>query len=172
MTLKLKKLKLSDANKKYLSWLKDYEITRYTDQCYIKQSVTVIKNYIKTKNVSKNDFLFGIFFRFKKKYLHIGNIKLGNINYFHKTGMISLFIGDKNFHGKKLGKLAILKICIFAKKIGLFKVFAGVYKSNIRSQKSFLNSGFIKEGIQKKQVIFDGKREDLIWYGKCLTNLK
>ena len=172
MNIKLKKLKLSDANRRYLSWLQDYEITRYTDQCYIKQSLKVIRNYIQNKNKSKNDYLFGIFVKVKKKYFHIGNIRLSNVNHFHKTGMISLFIGDKNFIGKKIGTKAISKVCNFAKKIGLYKVFAGVYKSNVQSQRSFLKNGFIKEGIQKKQVLFEGRREDLIWYGRWLKILK
>ena len=148
--------------------MNNYEITKYLDQHSKKHNKKTILNYIDNINKSKNDFLYGIFIKEINKFFHVGNIKLGRVNNIHKTGMISLFIGNKNLHNKNIGSRAISKICLIAKKKGLSKVYAGCHKSNISSQKAFLKNKFFKEGIQKKQVIFENKREDLMWYGLFL----
>jgi [ribosomal protein S5]-alanine N-acetyltransferase len=168
MKIFLKKLKLSNVNKRYLSWLKDHETVKYTDQVFKKQSIKIIKNYIKSLNKSKFEFFFGIFVKEKNKNIHIGNIKLGFINPCHKTGIVSLIVGDKDYQGKKIGTKAIGLIVKKAKKIGLYKISAGCYKKNIASRKAFLRNHFKQEGVQKKQVLFENQREDYILYGLIL----
>ena len=36
--LRLKKLKISDVNFEYLSWMNDYEVTKFTEQKFKKHS--------------------------------------------------------------------------------------------------------------------------------------
>ena len=67
--------------------------------------------------------------------LNIGNIKLGPINFIHKTGEISYFIGEKELWGKGYTTLAIKEIIKIAKKMGLKKLKAGLYEMNIGSKK-------------------------------------
>jgi len=97
----LKKLNIKkDISKKYQNWMNDYDVHKYTEQKYKKQSLLDIKNFIKEKNKSKKDFLFGIFLKDKNKNIHIGNIKLGQIDFIHKNAEISYFIGEKNCGAK------------------------------------------------------------------------
>ena len=115
-SLILKKLNIKkDISKKYLSWMNDQEVHKYTEQKYKKHSFLDIRNFVK-KNESKNEFLYGIFLKEKKLKKHIGNIKLGPINTTHKTAEISYFIGEKKFWGKGLTTLAISEIIKIAKK--------------------------------------------------------
>ena len=51
--------------------------------------------------------------------IHIGNIKLGPINKYHKYSYISYFIGNKNFLGKGYGKMMIKEILKISKKKNL-----------------------------------------------------
>lgn len=152
------------ANKEYLKWMNDFEIHKYTEQKYKKHKLEDIKKFIIDKNKSKNEFLYGIFY--KKK--HIGNIKLGPINFNHKRADISLFVGNKDYMKKGLAALAVKKIISIAKKKGIKKLKAGVYIMNKRSIKMFTKLKFKKEGILKKDIIFRNKRYDSIIFGKSI----
>ena len=88
--------------------MNDFEVHKYTEQKYKKHTLKDIKSYVTQKNKSKNEFLFGIFL--KENNNHIGNIKLGPINFIHKTAEISYFIGEKDLWGKSYTTMVIKKI--------------------------------------------------------------
>ena len=52
---------MSDVGKEYLKWMNDYEVTKFTEQRFKKHSLVDIKNFVKEKNKSKTEFLYGIF---------------------------------------------------------------------------------------------------------------
>ena len=165
----LKRLNLKkDISKKYQIWMNDLEIHRYTEQKYTKHSLVNIRKFVKKKNKSKNEFLDEIFL--KKIYfkIHIGNIKLGPIDFKHKTGEISYFIGEKELWGKGYATLAIKEIIKVAKKIGLKKLKAGLYEMNIGSKKVLEKNNFKLEGKMKSEIFYEGKRYNSYWFGKVL----
>jgi len=165
----LKRLNLKkDISKKYQIWMNDLEIHRYTEQKYTKHSLANIRKFVKKKNKYKNEFLYGIFL--KKNYfkIHIGNIKLGPIDFIHKTGEISYFIGEKELWGKGYATLAIKEIIKVAKKIGLKKLKAGLYEMNIGSKKVLEKNNFKLEGKMKSEIFYEGKRYNSYWFGKVL----
>ena len=58
----LRKLNLkSDISKRYQEWMNDLEVTKFTEQKYKKHSLKDIRNIVREKNNSKNEFLYGIF---------------------------------------------------------------------------------------------------------------
>ena len=88
----LRSLRVEDTSEKYLGWMNNNEIVKFTEQKYIKYNFQDIKDYVYEKQSSEFDLLFGIFHNSD----HIGNIKLGPINFNHKISEISFFIGEKN----------------------------------------------------------------------------
>ena len=63
----LRKLNLKkDISKKYLNWMNDLEIHKYTEQKYTKHSLTNLRKFVREKNKSKNEFLYGIFLKKKQ----------------------------------------------------------------------------------------------------------
>ena len=165
----LRKLNLkSDISKQYCDWMNDHDVHQYTEQNYIKHSLKDIRNFVKKKNESKNEFLYGIFLKENNFKKHIGNIKIGPINFKHKNAEISYFIGEKILWGNGYTTLAIREIIKIAKKKGLKKLRAGLYEMNIGSKKVLINNGFKVEGIFKSELIYKRKRFDLIWFGKLL----
>ena len=165
----LRKLNLTkDISKKYLTWMNDLEVHKYTEQKYTKHSKTKIRKFVKEKNKSKNEFLYGIFLKRNNLNTHIGNIKLGPINFIHKTGVISYFIGEKDLWGKGYTTLAIKEIIKIAKKKGLKKLKAALYEMNIGSKKVLEKNGFKIEGRFKSELIFKNKRVDHYFFGKIL----
>ena len=165
----LRKLNLTeDISNKYLKWMNDLEVHKYTEQKYTKHSLINIRKFVKEKNKSKNEFLYGIFLKKNNLNIHIGNIKLGPINFIHKTGEISYFIGEKELWGKGYTTLAIKEIIKIAKKKGLKKLKAGLYEMNIGSKKVLEKNGFKIEGKFKSELIFKNKRVDHYFFGKIL----
>jgi len=165
----LKKLEpKKNVTKKYQKWMNDPEIQKYTEQRYKKHSLKDIKKFVKEKNKSKIDFLFGIFLKKNKILNHIGNIKLGPINFIHKTAEISYFLGEKELWGKGYATMAIKKIVNIARKKKLKKLKAGLYEMNKGSKKVLEKNGFILEGKLKSEVLYNKRRYSNYWYGKIL----
>ena len=154
------------VSKNYVKWMNDPAINNFLEQRFIRHTKAKIKKYIINSNKKKNEYLFGIFL--KKTNQHIGNIKLGSINYFHKTAIISYFIGEKKLWGKNYATLAIKKILTFAKIKKIKKVQAMFYKINKRSESVLKKNNFRFEGEFKSQYIFKNKRISSCVMGKIL----
>ena len=165
--IELKKLKISDVSQEYLNWMNDYEVTKFTEQRFKKHSLLDIKSFVKEKQNSKKEFLYGIFVKEKSNLIHIGNIKIGPINNIHKTAEISYIIGNKKFWKKGLGTLSLKKIVIIAKKkFKLKKLIAGCYQNNFGSIKVLKKNFFKKEAELKSHVVFNSRRINQLIFGR------
>ena len=155
----LRKINKINISKNYIKWMNDYEVVKYTEQRFKKHTLKDILKFIKEKNKSKNEFLYGIFIKNKKNFNHIGNIKLGPINKGHKSADLSYIIGEKKYWGKNLATSAINLVIKLSKlKFKLKKITAGCYENNIGSIKVLTKNNFRKEGILDSQIIFKKKR--------------
>lgn len=137
----LKLLTEKNMSPNYITWINDKQINKYLEVRYKKQSKRDIQNYVKLCKKTKGTNLFGIFL--KKEKIHIGNIKLDNIDPRHKRGVVGLFIGEKKYWGQGIASEAIKLITTHAKKkLKLRKLQAGCYSNNIASKKAFLKAGW------------------------------
>ena len=162
----LKKINSRNISSDYVEWMNDWEIVKYTEQRYTRTHKKDILKYLNKINKSKENFIFGIFIKYNNKYIHIGNIKLGSINFNHKRADISYFVGDKKFQGKGIAKKAISEIILIAKKkFNLKKINAGVYSQNKASIKVLKSNGFKREAILKSHIIFNNKRYNSYIFG-------
>ena len=149
----LKILKKSDVTPKYISWLNDYEVTKFTEQKYFNHTYESVLNFVIEKYKSEQDS-------------QNGNIKLGPIKWEHKAAEISFFIGEKEFWGKGIATKCVKKLVQFGiKELFLEKVNAGYYEKNIGSGKVLKNCGFEIEGIRESDVIFENQRIKSILVG-------
>ncbi len=165
----IRKLNLkSDISKKYQSWMNDFEVHKYTEQKYTKHSLANIRKFVREKNNSKNEFLYGIFLKQDNLKIHIGNIKIGPINFIHKTAELSYFIGEKKLWGKGYTSLAIIEAVKKAKKMGIKKLKAGCYEKNIGSKKVLEKNKFKLEGKLQSEYIFMNKRIAQYLFGRIL----
>ena len=162
----LRTLTTKDITPRYLSWLSDPEVNRYLEIRFTPpRNLEELKNFIIAVNDSDDSLILGIFL--KSEGYHIGNIKLGPIDFNHTTGDIGLLIGDRGQWGKGYARIAIKLLSDFSfAKLGLFKLTAGCYGSNQGSRRAFLNAGFVEEGRRTDQYGLDGQREDAVLFGK------
>jgi RimJ/RimL family protein N-acetyltransferase len=156
--LRLRSLRQSDIGDTYLSWMNDAEIVRFLEVRFNgTQSLTGLQAFVDTMNASSNNYMFGIF----RKYddLHIGNIKLGPIIREHARAEIGYLIGDRRCWGKGYASEAIHRVARFGlDELGLKKIKAGCYETNIGSAKALRKAGFDHEATVPLDSICDGQR--------------
>jgi RimJ/RimL family protein N-acetyltransferase len=157
------------VSKEYVNWMNNYEITKYTEQKYTKHTMASIKKFVAEKKKSKNEFLYGIFYKKNNNYIHYGTIKIGPINLIHKYAYISYVIGNKKNMNLGIATKSIKQILIIAKKkFKLKKILAGCYSNNIPSYKVLVKNNFKKEGRFTKMYKFEKKRIDRLVYSKLI----
>ena len=163
----LRILKPEDVSQNYLNWLNDKEVIKYLESRFIENNIRNLKKNIREKYESKSELFFGIF----HEKSHIGNIKLGPINFQHKISEIGCLIGEKKYWGKGVMTAAIKCITNFSfNTLRLEKLTSGCYSNNTNSIKLFLKCGFNIEGTRKKQVIFENIRIDTLIFGILRRN--
>ena len=159
-----RKLLLRDATHEYLSWLNNKKINKYLEIRFEKQNMRNLRNYLKTISKNKNEYLFGIFIKDDNK--HIGNIKLGPIDWHNKKSFIGIMIGDQNFWGSGIGTESVKTLVNFSfKKLKLKKIMASCHEENEASKKIFMKSGFKIEGKFSKDAVLGKRRVNTIWLG-------
>ena len=158
----LRVLQVRDISEAYINWLNNHEIMQYTEQTRTTHNEQNVASFVSSMLDSSENYLFGIF----DDANHIGNIKIGPIDSFHKTADISYVIGHKNYWGRGIASMAIKAISEIAfMELELEKIYAGVYGNNIGSIKALQKNNFIQEGHFKGDVIFKGNRIDTFRYG-------
>ena len=97
---------------------------------------------------------------------HIGNIKLGPIDWNHRFGDIGIIIGDKDCWGKGYAVESIQLLTEYAfGSLKMHKLTAGCYAANEAGIKAFRKAGFSAEGRRSSQYLCDGRYVDLIYLG-------
>lgn len=152
----LRNVRLDDVNDSYYQWLNDPQVNQFLETRFVVQSKEKIAEFVASKDGNTNEVLLAICD--KKHDLHIGNIKLGPINWHHRRADISLLIGNKGYWGKGIATQAIQLISQFAfQTLNLNKLMAGAYKNNIGSIKAFQKCGFNKEGEIEDYVLINNQ---------------
>ena len=165
--IRLKKFTNPSITKKWIKWLNDKIVTKYSDQRHKVHSISSQKKYI--SNLLKSN---SIFFKIYFKNQEIGNIILTNIDKNNENCEIGYLIGEKKFWNKGVASFVISQIVEFAfKKIKIKKIISWCYSNNIGSKKVLLKNKFKIEGRLKKFYKFtDNKRVDKIYFGLMVAN--
>jgi len=160
----LSQMSENDVTPIYLKWITDPYINRYLEARFETHSVNSLRRYVNDLRKDLNSVLFKI--ELMTTGEHIGNIKLGPINWNHRFSDIGIVIGDKAHHRKGIGTESLTLVRDYAFNVlALNKLNAGAYESNKGSIKLFERGGFEIEGIRKYQYIFEGKHTGLTLMG-------
>lgn len=163
----LRPVRVSDARREYVRWLNDKEVNQFLESRFFRHTFLNLRAYIK-KTLKDKDTVFLVIVR-SADNKHIGNIKLGPINWHHKFGEVGIMIGDKASWGKGYATEAITLVEQYATKVlRLHKLTAGVYEENIGSYRAFTKCGFLEEGRLAKHYCSNGKYIDGILLAKLI----
>lgn len=160
----LRQIEMSDCTETYVKWLNDTEVNRYLETKWLKQTLGTIKEFVAAQRENSHSILFAITDNITRR--HIGNIKIGPINKHYGYADISYFIGEKTFWHKGIATEAIGLGCKFGfEKMLLHRIEAGVYENAVGSWKALEKNGFLREGVFRNMVYFEGKYIDVFSYG-------
>ncbi|OGY79768.1 MAG: hypothetical protein A3B74_01855 [Candidatus Kerfeldbacteria bacterium RIFCSPHIGHO2_02_FULL_42_14] len=107
-------------------------------------------NYLKNRNKK--------FFTICDNSKPIGFIGLSNISKPNKNADLFIAIGEDDYRGKGIGKIAMEWIIDYGfKKLKLHKINLGVTKDNISAVKLYQSLGFVIEGEMRDEVFYEGK---------------
>jgi RimJ/RimL family protein N-acetyltransferase len=160
----LREVRQSDVNERYYHWLNDPEINCYLEVRFVPRSLENISEYVRKMDAKENEPFFAICLN--DSHEHIGNIKIGPINWYHRNADVSLLIGEKRLWGQGYASEAIALVTEFAfRTLNLNKLKAGCYGNNVGSARVFEKCGYQREGLLRGHVIVDGKDMDVILLG-------
>jgi ribosomal-protein-alanine N-acetyltransferase len=154
----------ADCGSTYESWLADPEVNKYLETRWTKQSQESIRSFVEAMLADPSCYLFAIVDR--SSGVHVGNIKLGPISTCHGCADISYFIGDRACWGRGLATAAIGLVTDFGfQSLGLHRIQAGAYQSNLGSAIALERNGFRREGCWRAQLRSGDGWEDHLWFG-------
>ena len=159
--LLLRAVQASDLNATYLSWLNDPAVNRYLETRFLPQTFEALQSYWQAHRDDPASPWFAICLIGDGR--HIGNIKLGPINWLHRRADLSLFIGDCSCWGQGYASDVIALVRDWAfRELDLQKLNAGVCSGNIGSRIAFEKCGFELEATLRQEVVSRGERID-VW---------
>jgi [ribosomal protein S5]-alanine N-acetyltransferase len=154
-----------DVSGAYVAWLEDQRINRFLESRFARHDLASTREFVAQMCDSPKQLMLGIR-SLELGGLHIGNIKIGPIDSTHGLGEIGILIGEPSAWGKGIGRAAIARVVEIARRdLGLRKLTAGCYASNVGSEKAFRAAGFEVEGVRRRHFLLDGQPEDLTLLG-------
>jgi len=152
--IKLRKVSKNDL-KKIRDWRNSPEIWNYNSQ-YILLNMIHQKDWytsISVKNSERKMFIIE-----SKNGVPIGICGLINLDYEQKKGEVAIILGEKKFHGKRIGTEILRLLLEYGfKKLKLHRISAGIFEYNIISIKLFERLNF-KYELSLKQKLWRKNR--------------
>lgn len=122
------------------------------------------KWFERVSGASKDNYDFAIETLGDNKY--IGGCGINSVDWKNRVATIGIFIGDKNYWGKGYGSDAInILIKFIFEQMNMHKISLHVFSYNERAIKCYEKCGFVKEGIMREEIFFDGRYYDDIAMG-------
>lgn len=146
---------------RYVSWLRDPEVTRFSEQRFRQHSLESCRAYWESFRGTDNIF-FAIVHR-SPALGHIGNI---NVYIEHRHGLadIGILIGDRRAWGRGLGTEAWLAMMrhLFTNP-AIRKVTGGCVAANTSMVKIMKRCGMVEDGRRSRHYVYDGAETDVIY---------
>tara|TARA_B110000438_G_scaffold173183_1_gene165495 strand:- start:44 stop:562 length:519 start_codon:yes stop_codon:yes gene_type:complete len=151
----------SDITEKYINWLNDPVVTKYSNQNYVHADFNSCSEYLKSFLGTDNLFLKIVT---DSPEAFIGTIT-AYVDKHHGLADMGILIGNRDFWGKGFGLSAWnqMKELLF-KELGCRKITAGTVTANIAMLNIMKKSGMHLEATRPKHLIFNKKIYDAVYY--------
>jgi RimJ/RimL family protein N-acetyltransferase len=157
----LRPLNPEDLKKGYLKWINNPEINRYLMVGTRPTSFPKLCEYYEKIMKSDRDVMFAIVV--KKTDKHIGNIKIGDIDWINRHANCGRLIGDKRYWDKGYGTEALRLVIDYAfNTLNLNRVYTGALVDNVGAIKSCERVGMKKEGAFSQYCFIGGEYKDVV----------
>lgn len=167
----LREVRESDVNEAYYTWMNDNEVTQFLESRFYPNSTSSITEFIRKNDSDPSTIFLALINRSDE--VHVGNIKLGPINWIHRFAEVGILMGEKSYWGKGIATEALKLVSFYAfNKLNLRKLTAGCYSNNKGSEKAFLKAGFSIEGTRKSHFFYNGEYVDYTLLGLINTEFQ
>ncbi len=167
----LRPLERADLNEAYLGWLNDAEATRYLETGTFPTTTQDLEKFYQGVTGSTTEVIFAI--ADKKSHQHIGNVKLGPINWVHRRAMLGIMIGAKGFWGKGVGEEATRLMVEYGFfQLNLHRIGLGVFEEHESAIRCYQRVGFKVEGCLREQMFQAGEYKNHLWMGVLRSEYK
>jgi [ribosomal protein S5]-alanine N-acetyltransferase len=169
--LYLRPLERTDLTERYQSWLNDPDVTLYMEAGVFPTTLQQLEKYYQEVTSSPNQVILAVIHQ--KSDLHIGNVKLGPINWVHRRAALGILIGDKEFWGRGLGTEAVcLAVEYGFYRLNLHRIGLGVFEEHKSAVRCYQKVGFKIEGHLREDVFRDGQYKNGLWMGLLRSEYK
>ena len=143
-----------------VKWLNNHNVNKFIgDEIGKKTNLKKEKEWFDDYQKDKSKKFFTICDNFKP----IGFIGLSSISKVNKNADLFIVIGEDDYRGKGIGKIATEWMIDYGfKKLKLHKINLGVIKDNILAVKLYQSLGFVIEGEMKEEVFCKGRFYDFL----------
>jgi len=138
-----------------VKWLNNPKVNKFAgDRIYKKTTLKKQKKWFSDYKKNK----FKKFFTICCNSKPIGFMGLSNISKLNKNADLFIAIGENEYRGKGIGKIAMKWIINYGfKKLKLHKINLIVIKDNIPAVKLYQYLGFVIEGEKKDEMFYRGR---------------
>jgi [ribosomal protein S5]-alanine N-acetyltransferase len=162
--LYLRPLERNDLNLGYLSWLNDPEVTRYLETGVFPSTMEDLEKFYSRVTSSAADVILAVVDR--KTDRHIGNVKLGPINWVDRRALFGILIGDRKFWGKGFGEEATRLMVEYGfHRLNLNRIGLAVFEEHRAAVRCYEKVGFKVEGRFREEMFREGGYKDRLWMG-------
>lgn len=157
--VRLRPVEMADAKGAYWRWLNDPETTRFLEVGQFPITRKALEETVRAiRHDSRTVFLA---IMLQRTNVHVGNLKLGPIDWVHRHAPLGLIIGDKRFRGKGHGREAIELALQYAfGRLNLNKVTLGVSVDHKTAVHLYQRVGFKIEGRLRQHLFREGAYHD------------
>lgn len=167
----LRPLERSDLNDTYLGWLNNSEVTRYLEAGTFPTTMQDLEKFYQGVTGSRSDVILAIIDG--KSHRHIGNAKLGPINWVHRRATFGIMIGEKEFWGKGVGEeVTRLMVEYGFLRLNLNRIGLGVFAEHEAAIRCYEAVGFQTEGRCREDMFSQGSYKDRLWMGLLRSEYK
>ncbi len=163
--VRLRALELDDLERCW-RWLNDRDVIRFIEGGRYPVSREYERPWLENAVRNRSSFSDVLMAIETKDGVHIGNIGLHKGSPEHRTAMLGIMIGEKDYWSKGYGADALRVLLRFAfQTMNLHRVELGTFDFNERAQACYRKCGFVQEGRRRQDRYIEGAYHDLLIMG-------
>jgi ribosomal-protein-alanine N-acetyltransferase len=158
-------------NDNYLSWMNDEDTTKFIQKAKKNTKLEDLYLFANKMISSDTDYFFAILL--KKNLEHVGNVRLGPIDFKSMKSNFGILIGSKNYRGCGIGTEALKLIKEFGfGYLKLKQIIFPVVEDNLPAIRLYEKAGFVLRNKLKKTFNKDGQSWKLAEWEMKNPNLR
>jgi len=148
---------------RYVGWLNDKEVVRYSEQRFRTHTIDSCREYMRGFEGESPSFFWAVLSKDPSEG-HIGNIS-GYVDPPNTLADVAILIGEKEVWNKGYGSESFSAVVDYLfRKEGMRKVTAGTVSANEAMIGVMKRAGMHQDGRRLRHYVFQGKEVDIVHY--------